>query len=492
MKVILFNPPSPYIPQEGVQVVPPLGLLSIGALLEKAGHGVKIVDCVAHGWRQPRKTEDKSGKVKYRLDVEDTYLERLLTEMKPGIVGIGNLFATSESSALELARRIKRMAPWVKIVMGGTNATVRHDFLMQHPEVDFVVLGEGEYALRDLIACLEQGGDFSGLTGLAYRSEDQVRVTPGINWVEDLDDLPVSAYHLLDNSVEEYFHGHFGGFFVNKRILTMSTSRGCVLNCVFCSGKKHLGPWRARSPERVVDEIEHQMRAFDVREIAFVDSNINLDKKRFLRIMELMEERNLRINWTPFGGIFVKTFTPDLIEPMKRTGCHSICLAVEHGDPAMQEYIGKKVPLDKVQAILAECKKHGLWTHGYFVMGLPGETEQTMQQSFNYAKSADFDSVSFFVGTPLPGSRFYEQVKDHITFDSENLRFGTSDITWSHMDADRLNQTIKQFMMTFLLIKIVRQLQPYNFMLRIRSLNKCNIRLYKKIGERFLTNFFRR
>jgi len=487
MKILLVNPPSEMLKQEGFGILPPLGILYIGAVLEKAGHQVKIVDCVAQNWENPQKFK-KDGETIYRFDVEKDFWPNLFSEFQPELIGIANLFATSENICLELANKLKNYLPRVKIIIGGTNASARAQFFLEQRQIDFVIRGEGEYALKDLVKCIENKKDYTTIQGLCYKKDGKIFVAGDFSWIENLDEIPFPAYHLLTNSVENYFHGLFSSFFVNKRILTATTSRGCVRNCVFCSGMKNLGRWRARSPENVIAELVYLKKNFDIKEIAFVDANISLQKERYVKIINLMKEFKLNLKWTPFGGIYVETFTTDLIKLMRETGCHSMNLAVEHGDPRMQKYIGKIVPLEKVKLIVAECKKQGIWVHGYFVLGLPGETKESLEQCLEYAKKADFDSVSFFIGTPLPGSQLYEEVSSRKNLQSENLRFISKKIWWTDMDPDYLIATIKRFMLSFMKYRITRELKPKSIFFRIKNLRWSNTKLYSKILERFCKN----
>lgn len=487
MKILLVNPPSEMLKQEGFSVLPPLGLLYIGAVLEKAGHEVKIVDCVAQNWKNPKKLK-KGTETIFRFDVPETFWPRLFSEFNPQLIGITNLFATSENICLELAQKLKILLPQTKIIIGGTNASARADFFLRQGPIDFVGLGEGEYVLLDLARALEQKNDYSNIAGLCYRRSGENFIAGSFRWVQDLNELPFPAYHLLTCSVENYFHGLFSSFFAENRILTTTTTRGCVRNCVFCSGMKNLGQWRQRSPENVIAELEYLKKTYRIKEIAFVDANINLIKERFVRLMGLMKEKRLNLRWTPFGGIYVQTFTTDLVKMMRQTGCHSMNLAIEHGDLKMQKYIGKIVPIENVKPIVAECRRQGVWVHGYFVLGLPGETKESLEQCLKYAKEANLDSVSFFIGTPLPGSRLYAETFNDKRLETENLRFISQKIWWTEMDPSYLTAAIKRFMISFIRFKIGQELKPRNLFLRLKNLRLNNLKLYSKILERFFKN----
>ncbi len=171
---------------------------------------------------------------------------------------------------------------------------------------------------------------------------------------------------------------------------------------------------------------------------------------------------------------------------MRETGCHSMTLAVEHGDPRMQEYIGKIVPLEKVKPIVQECKKNGIWVNSNFVLGLPGETKESLERCLDYAKSANFDSINFYIGVPLPGSRLYEELLERKKIQlTDNLRFLSKNIWWTEMDPDYLKATLKKFMVAYAVFKIINELKPSNILFRIKSFKLSNVKLYLRIIKRF-------
>ncbi len=490
MKILLVNPPSEMLKQEGFVIMPPLGLLYIGAVLEKAGHQVKIVDCVAQNWKNPQKFK-KGDETIYRFDVEKDFWSDLFSKFQPELIGIANLFATSENICLDLANKLKNYLPQIKIIIGGTNASPRAKFFLERKQIDFVIRGEGEYAVRDLVKCLENNQDYSNIKGFCYKKGDNVFINPTFSWIENLDELPFPAYHLLTCSVENYFHGFSTAFCLEKRVLSVATSRGCINNCVFCSGMKNLGRWRARSPENVIAELSYLKENFNIKEIAFVEPNIGLDKNRFIELLTLMKAGNLNLKWTPSGGIYVQTFSPDLVKLMWETGCHSMNLAVEHGDPRMQQYIGKIVPLEKVKLIMEECKKFGIWVNSNFVLGLPGETKESLERCLEYGKNVNFDSISFTIATPLPGSRLYEELLGRKELQqTENLRFLSKKIWWTEMDPDYLKAVLKRFMMTYVIFKIINEFKPSNIFFRIKNFKLTSMELYLRVVQRFLKILF--
>lgn len=465
MKVLLVNPPLEMLKQEGINIVPPLGILYIGAVLEKAGHQIKIVDCVAENWKNP-KVFKKDNEIIRRFDVEENFWSDFFSEFQPDFIGISNLFAVSENICLELADKFKKLLPQTKIVIGGTNASVRAEFFKKHRAIDYVIKGEGEYAMLDLMEGREADDQF--------------------HWIKNLDELPFPAYHLLNCVIENYFKGNLILLYIYKRLLPISTSRGCIRQCVFCSGRENLGYWRARSPENVIKELLYLKDKFGIKEINFVDANLCLQKDRFIKLMELMRKNKLNLKWSPSGGIYIESFTPDLVKLMRQTGCHSVYLAIEHGDERMQKYIGKVVPLDKIQLLVKEFRKRGIWTHGNFVLGLPGETKESLKNCWEYIKKAKLDSATFFIGTPLPGSRLYDEMlsgKENI--DTETLRIAGKNVWWTEMDADYLRAVVKEFTFKSLWLRIKNELNPLTIFYRFKNFSALSFKMYFRAFRRF-------
>jgi radical SAM superfamily enzyme YgiQ (UPF0313 family) len=153
-------------------------------------------------------------------------------------------------------------------------------------------------------------------------------------------------------------------------------------------------------------------------------------------------------------------------------------MSVESGDSDMQKYIGKIVPLELTRRIASECRKFGIWTHGNFVVGLPGETRETMKSSLRYAKKVGFDSVSFFIAIPLPGTRYYEQIGSGRLLDKDMLRFRTRDITWTEISAKELTSTIRRFVISYAIFKVITELLPWHLVERLRGLDARSRRMF--------------
>lgn len=483
MKILLINPPIEILPGEFVAIIAPLGLAYIASYLEQDGHLVKIIDCLGLSWKNPRVIK-KGGNIIRRLSPPDKYIRDYLRNFRPDIVGISNLVSPTEGETVKLARKIKKALPETKIVVGGSNASARPLFFIKDKCIDFVIIGEGEETMKELISKFAQK-NFRGIKGLYYKDKNKIRVNPPRPFITDLDSLPYPAWHLLP--MEEYFHGQPAGIFIKKkRFATVISSRGCPGGCNFCTNEKVWGRlWRPRSVENTIAEIKLLKRLYKIEEIQFVDPNISVRKDRFIKLCKALKKEKLP--WLPSGGVAVNTLNPRLIRMMAKSGCYAVQFGIEHGDPDMQRRIGKIVPLKSTKKLSRACKRYGMWTHGNFIMGLPGETRESAVKSLEYAIKADLDSVSFFTALPLPGSKIYHELFESRGINLYNLRFYLSQIKLSEIPIAELNSIIKKSFKEFLLFKLKRELNPIQILKRLSLLRSFDdLLFYARMLSRFI------
>lgn len=485
MKVLLVNPPLLLYPREILPVVIPLGIAYVASFLEKKGHDVKMIDCVAESWRRPKKIR-VGRQTLFRYDPGLDSWQELLGTYRPEIVGLSSLTTASEKEVLRVARLVKRILPQAKVVVGGANASARYQVLIKEKNVDFVVIGEGEETMAELVEKLFKKEKWSSILGLVFKnSREKVMVNPLRPLIKDLDSLPFPAWHLLP--MAEYFHGRPAGTFCRyPRIASVTFSRGCPNGCSFCTNERIWGRrWRVRSVKNMLAEIKLLKKRYQIQEIQFLDNNIAVDKKRLAQLCRGLKKEKL--SWIPAGGVAVLTLNLELIRLMAESGCYALQFGIEHGDLEMQRRIGKIVPLMATQKLVAECKKVGIWTHGNFIVGLPGETRQTAGRSLDYAMKADFDSVSFFTALPLPGSRIYEQLFGQKDFSVSSLRFYLTASRCSSLSPKEIQQIIRTSFQKFLFFRLKRELIPSQMFIRIKSLRRWgNWHFYYRICRRFL------
>jgi magnesium-protoporphyrin IX monomethyl ester (oxidative) cyclase len=291
---------------------------------------------------------------------------------------------------------------------------------LKHPGIDFVVIGEKEYTISELVETLEKGEtkNFKHIKGLAFTQQNgEPFITKPRPLIQDLDSLPFPARHLLP--MQAYFDAVKNNAIrgvINKPWVSMITSRGCPYDCVFCSVHIVMGQqWRFRSPENVVDEIEQLVNTYNIKQVDFWDDNMALNKNRMAGICDLIVERGLDIEWYTPNGIRADTLDMPLLTKMRASGCKKIRLAPESGvQRVVDDVIGKKQDLTAVENAIINSRKLGIKVGCFFVLGLIGETKQDIEQTIKYAyklRDLGADIFHFSIATPLYGTRLYEQAK---------------------------------------------------------------------------------
>jgi len=405
MKIFLLNPPFPLFPGETKFVSPPLGLAYIAASLERKSHEVCILDAVVEGYS----TETKQNKhnVIYGLTSQD--ILKRIKEFNPEIIGIACVFSTLHDIVLNLCSVIKRSFPAIKIILGGTHATVLAQTLVSEPCVDFVIRGEGEVAMVELSEYLSGSRSIESVSGLTWKKNDQIEFNPQ-NFCQDIDDLPFPARHLLNMEAYKKVGILQGATRPGIAATTVITSRGCPASCVFCSihsvwGKK----FRPHSAKYVLKELQILKEKFAITHVVFEDDNITYDKKRAQEIFRGMIENKMKLTWSAPNGIAVWCLDTDLLRLIRDSGCTVLFLALESGvQDTLDNIIHKPLNLKKALDVVRECRRLRMTTQAFFVIGLPGETKETMGRSMAFAEQLGVDRISIAIATPFPGTELYE------------------------------------------------------------------------------------
>jgi anaerobic magnesium-protoporphyrin IX monomethyl ester cyclase len=399
-RLLLVQPPYTIFRDEAKGCQAPLGLGYLAAVMEPL-LDVHVLDAVAEGYA----TEIGAGE-SFTYGLTNAEISAELSGYQPHLVGVSCLFSTQWRNAHRVCRLAKEVNPDVITVMGGAHPSVTLSQTLADPNVDYVVVGEGETTLPALINALRAGQPPVGIEGIAYRDGEEVVVAPHQHYIDNLDALPFPARHLLP--MEKYFAINRPHGTVTRRSPNTSliTSRGCPARCVFCSihgvwGRK----FRARSPENVLAELEHLVRDYGVREVHFEDDNLTFDRARARAIFDGMVERGLDLAWAAPNGLATYTLDGDLLEAMKASGCYRLHLAVESGDPdVLRDIIHKPLRLEMVTEVVGMARRLGLAVDAFFVVGFPGETLDQIRRTFAFARKLDVDSVSLFIATPYPGT----------------------------------------------------------------------------------------
>ena len=415
MRVCLINPPRIQPKAWGKpNVFPPIVLASVAAVLEK-NHVVSIIDAPTEGWRNLAELDE----TKFRVGLSAETIAQRVREWSPDVVVIEIPFSGWSKTAFEVVSAVKVAKKDAIVALMGQHPTARPEACLSEQGVDFVVIGEPEITVSELVDALAAGKqDFKGIDGLGFKENGKATITGKREFVKDLDSLPFPARHLLPMELyneavkENPLRGE-----ISKPWTIVTTTRGCPYSCVFCSVCILWGrTWRARSPKNVVDELEHVVKTFGVKQVDFYDENMTLDKKRMAEICDQIVQRGLHIEWFTPNGVRADTLDEPLLRKMKRSGCKKIRVAPESGvQRIVNEVIGKNLDLKKVEQAVVLCKKVGIKVGCFFVLGMIGETKADIEETIKFAyklRSLGADSLIFSIAMPLYGTELYEQAKE--------------------------------------------------------------------------------
>lgn len=378
MKVTFINPPQTNSKYKFMGVVaPPLGISYMAAVLEDNGFEVDIIDASA-------------------LEMTWQDLKEELERITPQLVAITALTPTI-GQAQKTAQLVKKYIPQAKVVMGGYHPTFNHQELLNTDYVDIVIMGEGENTLLEVTKTIKQGGNLSQVKGIAY---DDV-VTPPRPLIMDLDELPFPARHLLPMD-------HYKIMNMKTGIATMITSRGCPMQCSFCaSAALHGSKMRLRSPENIVDEMEHLVYDHQVDTIAFMDDTFTMNHRRVKAICKEIKKRNLDVYWGCTAR--VDTLSDDLLRVMKDAGCITMFLGVESADQQMLDSTNKNITIDKIRQAFKLSQEHKIRTIASVVLGMPGDTRDSIKRTVKFVRELNPSYAVFSLATPYPGTKFYKE-----------------------------------------------------------------------------------
>ena len=408
MRILLIQPPYTIRKFTGRSCQPPLGLAYLASFL-RSEHEISILDSIAEGYNDIEKVDAEF--IKFGLPYSQ--IKERIKRFLPNVVGVSCLFTTQSENAHSICQIVKIVNKNIVTVLGGAHSSALPEEELQDKNVDFVVIGEGEYSFRDLLREIKGERDFSLIEGIAFRENGKLKVNPKRNFIMNLNDLPFPAWDLLPLEKYSKINRPHGIQTRRRPFVPMLTSRGCPNNCTFCSVHNLWGrSFRKRSAENVLSEIEYLINTFGIREIHFEDDNLTLAKDRAIEIFKGIKERKFDLSWSTPNGIFIDTVDEELLNLMKESGCYSVSFGIESGDKyVLTNIIKKRLDLDRVPRIIRYTRRLGLETAVFFVVGLPGEKIKQLKNTFKFARRIKADNVNFFFATALPGTELWEQVR---------------------------------------------------------------------------------
>lgn len=342
----------------------------------------------------------------YKKNMTQEEFKHTIADKEPDYVGISVLFNMYGVAAHICARLIKEVSTDIVTQVGGVYATTNAQTVMEDQNFDYLISGEGENALRGLLLYLNSGGQKMP-QGVWYRENGMIVDGGHASYIENLDDFPMPAYHLIDynsyiyNADRKSIDGPTD--FPYSRIFS---SRGCPFDCCFCQVNKIMGRnFRPRSAKHVLKEIEWLVKEYGVKFLIFDDDNFLVDRDRAIEILKGLIPLGIKWKALTVAAFFLDD---ELIELMKRSGCEYICVAIESGsERVLRTIINKPLKLEKGMEVITKLRKEGIFTAANFVIGFPGETWDEIRQTIRFAEECKADYVKIFAAMPLPGTRLF-------------------------------------------------------------------------------------
>ena len=405
-KTVLFVHPlgENWIPGEQnvarvINIMAPLGLLSLAAWLDQHGHETRVHDCYAFPGR-------------------DESIFAYLREERPDFIG----FSTTTSSFLDgirLAKAAKEALPSVQVVFGGVHLSALGDQLLRdYPVIDYGVVGEGEETLLELIEA--EGANLRDIKGLIFRAQGEVVVNGRRTKLLDMDSLPLPAYEKLQGFPEAYRLPIFS--YPKAPSTTVITSRGCPYTCSYCDRSVFGKSYRYNSPEYMVQYLAYLEEKFHIKHVNIYDDTFTLKRQRMIDFCELKIKSGLKMTYNCAAR--TEQLDPEMLKLLKRSGCWMISLGIETGDPELlkrhrsyQPQATMEEPLEERRRMIQLIRKEGIRVKGLFMLGLPGETEESVKKSIDYILALPLDDVNISKLTPFPGAPMYADIRDHGDFE---------------------------------------------------------------------------
>lgn len=408
---LLVNPPfvSFYegVPVgQGVPYSPVLSLPTVAAGIIRRGYQAHILDGNLH--HKPFEAVKKA-----------------VRELGPEWVGISVVTPLWEEVLLTI-RAVREANPNTHVVLGGPHVSALPRESIMESRADVIIIGEGDDAFADLMDLKKPTHQVPGV--VVRYDNDTIEFGPERPYLRDLDSLPMPAWHLYD--LKQYKTTQL--LCRQQPVGWIETSRGCPFGCIYCSKHTFGSRFRSKSPERVVDEMAH-MLDIGFREIHIADDCFSFKPERVRSICEEILKRNLKFPWAPVTGIRVDNLDEELLRLMRRAGCYRVYFGIESGNDEILKRIKKGISLDKIRETIAASHRVGMETFGFFMIALPGETEETMKQTRKFARELDLDMAKIAVTVPLPATPFYK------TLEQENRLLTTK---WSEFNLYRPARTI--------------------------------------------------
>ena len=407
MKILLIYP---YCLEERLSEedvgVPPIGLYYVGAVLRENHY-----DCEILNW--------------YSINRTPGLIKEILAEKRPDVIGL-SVFHANRWGAIEIARIARQVDPSITIVFGGIGATFLWEHFLTHfMEIDFCVLGEGEYTFLNLIRAIERGDrtGIEGISGIAFKRNDKIVRTEDVTAIENLDTLPVPS---------KYF-----------RYQHVTSTRGCPGNCTFCGSPRFWGhKVRFHSPEYFVGQLEILYKK-GITFFYFSDDTFMLKKDRVVEICRTIIEKNLHISWAAISH--VNFVDEEVLYWMRKAGCTQISYGVESGSERIRKLLNKNIRTDRIKNAFALTTRFGILARAYFIYGCPGEGWDTIQETIDLIHEIKPLSVIFYILDIFPGTALYTDFLENSGLTDDVWLKQIEDIMYLETDPDLTQESVLAF-----------------------------------------------
>ena len=373
----------------------PYGLLYLAASLRQAGISCKILDCYA-----------------LSLGVQEAI--EFLDETQPKVVGL-SIMTSQAFVACEMMKQFRTRFPRLKIVLGNLHADIFVEWFLSRTLADAVVHGEGEATFTELCHAYLHDGDLTTIQGLSFADPQtgEIRHTAARPMLTNLDAIPLPAWDLVPQKIYRFpFYYGYPSASNPKTATHLFTSRGCPYNCIFCTVHKNK-TIRYHSVPRSIEELTILTTRQGAQYVFFMDSLFTTTPQRVTEICEGILQSGLKFLWGCEGRVNFAAKYPDILKLMRKAGCVQIAYGIESGDEAVLKRVKKQLTIAQVEQAVWNTKAANIESIGLFMLGLPGDTAQTMRKTIDLSKRLPFAFAQFAITTPFPGSElYYELVRE--------------------------------------------------------------------------------
>jgi len=364
---------------------PPLGLAYLAGVLEKLDD-VNVFDIIDGNF-------------------SDDYIESVKNTVKklnPDLVGF-SAFTPFANSALRAIKEVKKINSEILVILGGPHAVLAEVTMRKCPELDVIVYDEGEGQIEEIVS----GKPLNEIAGLFIRKEGKIVPTAPRSYISDMDSLPIPAYHKIPHFPDGY-HPHPPKS-TGKKWSSIMWSRGCPFFCNYCNRENSFGlKFRNQSPEYVVNHIKYLHSQYGIEELTFYDDVMSLNRDATMKLMDALIPSNLGFKLVWDAETRVDLVDQELLYSMKKAGCRMISYGIEHG-AFIHEIKGGRATLEQAEKAVKWTHKAKIDTVGYFMIGLPKETPETVRKTIDFAKKLDCTFAQFAITMPFPGNKLYDE-----------------------------------------------------------------------------------